>query len=200
MDPRVIAEPQPALRVTPEALFRAHARFVAGFAARLGCAHDDVEDVVQEVFLTVHRRGGFEPGVARATTWLAEIALRVVSTQRRSNRRRKTTSDEDAVAVAVSPGTTPLEAFEQRAALERVDRALATLDVDRRAVFILFELEGESCESIASGLGVPVGTVHSRLHAARKAFSQAYARIERVLPPRALQLAPSPCESQGGRP
>jgi len=186
--------------VTPEALFRAHARFVASFVARLGCRPEDIEDAVQEVFLTVHRRGGFEPGVARATTWLAEIALRVVSTQRRSARRRLANPDESAVAVAMSPDASPLEAAEQRAALERVERALASLDVDRRAVFVLFELEGESCESIAAGFGVPVGTIHSRLHAARKAFAQAYARIERAVPSRALQLSVARCETQGGRP
>ena len=108
MHRQVTSEPPPAPRVTPEALFRAHARFVAGFAARIGCASEDIEDVVQEVFLTVHRRGGFEPGVARATTWLAEIAIRVVSTQRRTARRRRTTADEDAIALAVAPGFAPL--------------------------------------------------------------------------------------------
>jgi RNA polymerase sigma-70 factor (ECF subfamily) len=199
MKDQVTSETQPAPRIGPEALFRAHARFVAGFVARLGCPPEDVEDAVQEVFLTVHRRGGFEPGVARATTWLAEIAIRVVSTQRRSARRRKATANEDAVALAVAPGVTPHEAAEQRAALQRVDRALASLDVDRRAVFVLFELEGESCEAIATGLGVPVGTVHSRLHAARKAFSQAYTRIERTLPTRTAPLVVAQCETQGGR-
>ncbi len=199
MHRQVTSEPQPAPRVTPEALFRAHARFVASFVTRLGCAREDVEDAVQEVFLTVHRRGGFEPGAARPTTWLAEIAIRVVSTQRRSARRRRATADEEAVAVAASPDASPLEAAEQRAALERVDRALASLDVERRALFVLFELEGESCESIAEGFGVPVGTVHSRLHAARKAFALAYARIERTAPSRAMQLSVARCETQGGR-
>lgn len=187
-------------RMTAEALFRAHARFVAGFVARLGCAREDIEDVVQEVFLTVHRRGGFEPGVARATTWLAEIAIRVLSTWRRTARRRQASADEDAVAGAVSTECTPLEAVEQRAALERVDRALDALDVDRRAVFVLFELEGESCDAIAAGLGIPVGTVHSRLHAARKSFQAAHARLEKASPPRTFAPHAAACGTPGGQP
>ena len=61
--------------------------------------------------------------------------------------------------------------------VQRVQSALATLDEDKRAVFVLFELEGESCESIAKGLEIPVGTVYSRLHSARKDFTKAHARI-----------------------
>jgi len=166
-------------RISAEALFRAHAVFVASFVTRLGIAQEAVDDVVQEVFLTAHRRGGFEPSLARPTTWLAEIALRVVSTHKRAERRRRTTHDDGALEGAVAPGRSPLDAAEQRAALERVNTALATLDVDRRAIFILFELEAEPCESIAAGLGIPVGTVHSRLFAARKAFLEAYQRLER---------------------
>jgi RNA polymerase sigma-70 factor (ECF subfamily) len=53
------------------------------------------------------------------------------------------------------------------------------MDAGHRAVFILFELEGESCESIAAGLEVPIGTVYSRLHAARRAFREHAARRAR---------------------
>jgi RNA polymerase sigma-70 factor (ECF subfamily) len=185
MDERVESQAQPVgERISAEALFRAHARFVAGFVRRLGMAPEEIDDVVQDVFLTAHRRGGFETGPAKPTTWLAEIALRVVSTQRRTAKRRRTSSDETALDAAVSTGCSPLEAAEQRAALERVDRALLSLDVDRRAVFILFELEGEPCDAIAAGLGIPVGTVHSRLSAARKSFFESYTRIEKTMPDR----------------
>lgn len=189
MNPRVTSDSPPASGpISAEALFRAHAGFVAGFVRRLGVAREEVDDVVQEVFLVAHRRGGFAPSVARPTTWLAEIALRVVSTHRRSERRRRVGPDEEALRAAVAPHGSPHEVAEQRAALERVERALAALDVDRRAVFILFELEGEPCDAIAAGLGIPVGTVHSRLHAARKAFFAAHARLEKAPPPRVRDL------------
>ena len=133
----------------------------------------EAEDLVQEVFLTAHRRGGFVPGQARATTWLAEIALRVASTARRS-RRRKPTHASDGLDRAQSGGADPSEAAAAREALARVERALGGMDLDRRAVFVLFEIEGQGCDVIAAGLGIPVGTVYSRLHVARKEFLGAY--------------------------
>jgi RNA polymerase sigma-70 factor (ECF subfamily) len=50
---------------------------------------------------------------------------------------------------------------------------------------VLFEIEGESCDDIAAGLGIPVGTVYSRLHAARRDFQKAFAKLAgRVQTPR----------------
>ena len=74
-------------------------------------------------------------------------------------------------------GDDPGEALELRRALERVQRALDTLDIDHRATFVLYELEGQSCEAIAASFGVPIGTVYSRLHHARKRFTGAYAEL-----------------------
>ncbi len=156
-----------------EALFRAHALYVVRLLARLGAPPAEIDDLVQEVFLTAHRRGGFVPDQAKPTTWLAEIAVRVVSTARRTRRRRPTEADEAAIERATAPGTGPFEAAATAEALGRVNRALEALDLDHRAVFVLFELDGESCDAIAAGLGVPVGTVYSRLHTARRAVRRA---------------------------
>jgi RNA polymerase sigma-70 factor (ECF subfamily) len=160
-------------------LYRRHASFVTGFLKRLGLPGRDIEDAVQEVFLIAHRRGGFVPETARPTTWLAEIALRVFW-KRRRNIARDAPVDDAAVAMTPSREPGPAEAAVTRESLVLVERALATLELDRRAIFILFELEGESCESIAAGLGIPVGTVHSRLHTARQAFLRAYERFART--------------------
>ncbi|MEJ7729038.1 MAG: RNA polymerase sigma factor [Polyangiaceae bacterium] len=165
--------------VTAEELFRRHAAFVATFVFRYGVAPDSVDDVVQEVFITAHRRGGFQEGAAKATTWLAEIAVRVVSTHKRTERRRRVVSDEGAVERAVSEAAGPDETALHRAALVRVQRAVDALDDKQRVVFVLFELMGETCQDIARGLGVPVGTVHSRLFAARRAFLSAHEGLER---------------------
>lgn len=159
------------------ALYRAHARFVATFLARLGAPGAELDDLVQEVFLTAHRRGGHRAGPARPTTWLAEIALRVFSNARRARRRKPAEGDDEAAAL-VPAADDPFEAAATSESLRRVERALATLDLDHRAVFVLFELEGESCEDIAAGLGVPVGTVYSRLHNARRRFQKAYERAQ----------------------
>lgn len=172
-----MSQPVSRARITAESLFRAHAQFVAGFVFRLGVERESVDDVVQEVFLTAHRRGGFEEGPARPTTWLAEIALRVVSTHRRTDRRRRVHPDQGALEIAISDADRPDQTAERRSSLRIVERALDGIDVDKRAVFILFEIEGASSEDIAAGLGIPLGTVYSRLHAARKEFQKAYDRL-----------------------
>jgi RNA polymerase sigma-70 factor, ECF subfamily len=166
-------------RMDGGALFRAHAAFVAGFLTRLGVEPHERDDAVQEVFLVAHRRGGFEEGTAQPTTWLAAIALRVAAGLRRSRRRR-------AAQVAALPvegeGATPFEALAAAESLSRVQRALDALSLEHRAVFVLFEIEGASCDSIAAGLSIPIGTVYSRLHAARRGFQAAYGRLEEEAP------------------
>jgi RNA polymerase sigma-70 factor, ECF subfamily len=160
------------------ALFRDHAAFVANFLHRLGVGPGEVDDLVQEVFLVAHRRGGFiEDGRARPTTWLAEISIRVASVARRSRRRSREHPDHEAVADARSREVDPARAAETTEALDRVQSALDSLDAERRAIFILFELEGEPCQAIADAFQIPIGTVYSRLHKARKQFKEAHARI-----------------------
>ena len=169
--------PAPPLHLDAAKLFREHANFVANFVVRLGMRREEVDDIVQEVFLVAHRRGGFIPGAARPTTWLAEIALRVTSATRRRLRRSHEDADVQTVTGAVAQTRGPGEQAETAEALRRVQQALEVLDEPKRAVFILFELEGESCESIAAGLNIPVGTVYSRLHKARKLFMEAHSRL-----------------------
>ncbi|MEM6295542.1 MAG: RNA polymerase sigma factor [Myxococcota bacterium] len=164
-----------------EALYRAHARFVARFLLRLGVRGDDVPDLVQEVFLVAHRRGGFTPGRAKPTTWLAEIAFRVSSDRRKKARRHLEDADADKVelAPAAASAASPGKHAESRQALARVQRALDTLTAEKRAVFVLYELEGQSCDAIAASLDIPVGTVYSRLHSARRDFAKAHASLAR---------------------
>lgn len=159
------------------ALYRAHAPFVANFLAKLGVPRQEVEDALQDVFLVAHRRGGFRPGAAKATTWLAEIGLRVASDRRRARGRRGSMPDTDHVERAGAETVTPEGSAELSESLAWVDRALAAIDLEHRAVFVLFELEGESCADIAAGLGIAVGTVHSRLHTARRVFRNHYERL-----------------------
>jgi RNA polymerase sigma-70 factor (ECF subfamily) len=144
---------------------------------KLGFGAQEIEDLVQEVFVVAHKRGGFVEREARPTTWLAEIAVRVASTRRRSQARTpQRVGVEDASALpAKSPS--PSDVADASRGLERVQRALDSMDLNHRTVFVLYELEGESCEQIAEALGVPVGTVFSRLHTARKNFQKMHQRL-----------------------
>jgi RNA polymerase sigma-70 factor (ECF subfamily) len=138
----------------------------------------EVDDVVQDIFLIAHKKGGYVLGPAKPRSWLASIAVHVVQNKRRSLARRREDGSELALELAESSGKTPAEKIELRQSLERVQRALDQLDVDHRAAFILYELENESCQTIAELLKVPVGTVYSRLHKARKRFLDAYEGAE----------------------
>lgn len=158
-------------------MFREHARFVAGFLYRLGVGRNEIDDLVQDVFIVVHRKGGFVPDRARPRTWLGAIALRVVSDTRRSAARRPEIPIAEASGLEDQRPLDPNARLEAREALLRVQRALGTLDIQHRAVFVLFEIEGESAQAIADALEIPVGTVYSRLHHARKTFLEAYAAL-----------------------
>ena len=113
-----------------------------------------------------------------SASWLGAIALRVASTQRRSRGRRREEARDAAVEGAIAPDD-QAAVLENRLALQRVQQALDTLDLEHRAAFVLYEFEGEACESIAGSLGVPVGTVYSRLHHARRRFLDAHALLDR---------------------
>jgi RNA polymerase sigma-70 factor (ECF subfamily) len=149
-----------------EELFRAHAQFVWRTLHRMGVAAPDLPDLLQEVFVVVQRRiGSFDPST-RATTWLFAIAARVAANHRRSARHRRE------ALVADPPereaGDDPEANAERRRATLELARALDTLTPAHRAVLVMFELEGMSGEEIAGELGIPLGTVHSRLHHAKK--------------------------------
>lgn len=155
------------------ALFRAHSAFVAAFIRRLGVHEGDVDDGVQEVFLIAHNKGGYTPGPASPRSWLGAIAVRVAANSRRRRSRRREDDSPGALDGQIARSN-PEASVEQRESLVRVQKALNELDVEHRAVFVLFELEGESCAGIAEALQVPTGTVYSRLHTARKRFVAAY--------------------------
>src|SRR5262245_45883740 len=69
--------------LTTDELFRQHAGFVARFLSRLGVPSDQLEDALQEVFLVAHRNGGYKPGLAKPTSYLANLAIRAASKHRR---------------------------------------------------------------------------------------------------------------------
>ncbi len=162
-----------------DVLFREHARFVATFLVRLGAPAQELDDLVQEVFLVAHRRGGSTSDEAKPTTWLAAIALRVLSHDRRSKRRHPEVLDETNLSSAVATSPNQEDVVRATQSLTLVGRAIQALDIEKRALFILFEIEEQSCESIAAGLGIPIVTVYSRLRAARQEFHREYARLTR---------------------
>jgi RNA polymerase sigma-70 factor (ECF subfamily) len=171
-----IAPAVPALDVA--AIHAAHAGFVWASLQRLGVREADLEDQLQEVFVVVHRRlGAYDPD-SSVVAWLFGICLKVASTYRRSAYVRREHAVEavpdDRAATALAD--TPEDAAVARQARARLLEILDEMDLERRAVFVMYEIDELPCEDIAATLGVPVGTVYSRLHAARREFQRALAR------------------------
>lgn len=155
-------------------LFRRYAAFVAHFLVRMGVPRVDLDDVVQEVFLVAHRNGGYMPGPAKPTTYLGAIAFRAATTHRRKGKTRSFVRAADEVVTrAGDERMSPERDAENKRQLAILERALEALDPDKRAVFVMAELQGETAVSIAAGLGIPVDTAYSRLRAARQIFREA---------------------------
>lgn len=148
---------------------------------RLGVRTADCRDVMQDVLMVVHRKLHTYDGRAPLRAWLYGICVGEASNHRRRAwvRREQPFAPSDAVIEARadrSAETDPEGALLKRREKERFDAMLGELDPQKRAVLILYEVEDQSCEQIAAMNGIPVGTVHSRLHAARKAFRAVLAR------------------------
>lgn len=160
------------------AIHAAHADFVWRSLQRLGVPPADLEDALQEVFVVVHRRLDTFRGSSRMTTWLFGIALRVAGRfRRRPHVRREQLEAEISEHAATEPGAGPEANALDREAREQLRQVLDALDPPKRAVFVMFEIERLACGEIAEELGVPVGTVYSRLSAARAQFAKAASRL-----------------------
>jgi RNA polymerase sigma-70 factor (ECF subfamily) len=157
-----------------EAIYDEYFDFVWRSLRRLGIRAGLLEDALQDVFLVVHRRLADFEQRSSLKTWLFGICLRVASDYARRSRSHPATSELLEVVDADSPD--PLEQAARSEAVEFLDAQLWALDPDKRAVFILGELEGMSCPEIAEAVGANVNTVMSRLKAARAQFEAAVRR------------------------
>jgi RNA polymerase sigma-70 factor (ECF subfamily) len=157
-------------------IYREHARFVWLSLQRLGIHPSDLDDVAQDVFVVVHRRLDTFDRRARVSTWLFGICMRVAANYRR---RRRWTHEvlsggfEDDRPASLDAADDVLVRREQR---EIAELALSRLEIAKRATFVMFEIESLSCLEIAELMNVPVGTVYSRLHSARKQLEKNLAR------------------------
>lgn len=165
---------RPALRL--EDVYERWFDFVWRSARRMGVAEAAVDDVVQEVFLVAHRRIDDFEGRSSVKTWLFGILLRVVSDHRRTIRRKGGLAPLPEVLPDESESRCPAELAAKREKVRLLNRLLGTLDDDKRAVFVLAELEQMTAPEISDALGVNLNTVYSRLRAARKKFEAALER------------------------
>ena len=145
----------------------------------LGIPDADLEDVGQEVFVVVRRKLGAFDG-DKLAAWLYRIASRTASDhRRRAWFRRLWTRGSRVDLDGLECGTAgPAELYERREAERLLDGVLARMSEKRRVAFSLYEIEGYSGDEIAVLLDVPVATVWTRLHHARKEFLARVAELQ----------------------
>lgn len=153
-------------------LYAEHYDFLWRCALRMGTPPADLEDVVQECFVVALRRlPDFDPGGrARTSTWLFGILRNVQRNHARAARRR--TARLELLARDSSEAQAPSRCAEASLAGRLLDEFLATLDDDKRAAFVLAEIEGMTGPEIAEALAININTASSRVRAARLAFAR----------------------------
>jgi RNA polymerase sigma-70 factor (ECF subfamily) len=156
-----------------ESVYARHADFVWYSLQKLGVPAADLEDAFQEVFVVVQRRLSSFEGRSKMSTWLFGICLRIAKHERRLSLLRGFFGVRD--ADPIEP-LSPEHVMMQRQAQNHLERILSRLTPEQRAIFVMFEFENLDCAEIARTVGVPIGTVYSRLHAARERFRQAHER------------------------
>lgn len=150
------------------AIFDRYEPDVRRYLGRLGISAEDVDDLVQATFLEVVRAAKrFDP--ERATrSWLFGIATMMVRRHRRSMSRTLARLAKWASQPRHQTPETPAERFESRETGRRFEQAFEELSIKKRTVFTLVVVEGLSGEEVARALGIPVNTVWTRLHHARR--------------------------------
>jgi RNA polymerase sigma-70 factor (ECF subfamily) len=157
------------------AIFEQNFGFVWNVLRRLGVADADREDLTNEVFFRVYKAIDSYDPARPARPWLIAFASRVASEHRRRlHTRGEVLGERDDAPAPTSAPENALERAEQRAILAE---ALDALDEDKRVAFVLHDLEETTTGDIAKALGVPEGTVSSRLRAARAELLAAVRRI-----------------------
>ena len=132
--------------------------------------HEDAEDVAQDAFAKAHRSFRQLRDRERFRAWLVRMTWRMALDRQRSNRRRLVR--EDGMAVS-APAIAPVPDAEARERAEHLWRAIDSLSEKLRIVVVLANMEGHDVRDVAALLGVPEGTVKSRLFDARQKLKEA---------------------------
>ena len=173
--------------------YREHAPRVAVFLRRLLVPERDIEDLVQQVFATFFTTLPRYRGDGRLSTWLLGIAAHVATQRRRVEFRwwRRREAMANVPDEGASRDADPARTEWARRALRCLRETLDSLPLPQRTIWVLREWEGLDTLEVAHALGLPSGTVRSRLCRARTAILEALRRagFEEITPVVSLHAA-----------
>jgi RNA polymerase sigma-70 factor (ECF subfamily) len=154
-------------------LMERHERRVYNLCLRMVGDLDDASDATQDAFLTAYRKLSSFRGEAAFTTWLHRVAINAsYDLLRKRGRAPVLASSKDHPVEDERIEPAPDHADETTGAIE-VQRALLTIPEEFRAALVLHDVQDAPVQEVADILGVPVGTVKSRLHRGRVALARA---------------------------
>ncbi|HMR04432.1 MAG TPA: RNA polymerase sigma factor [Polyangiaceae bacterium] len=168
LDEELVARVQAGDMLAFRELFRLHKNNVARLVQRMTGRRSDVDDLIQEVFLQVHRSIGRFHGKSRFSTWLYRVTVNVVLMHRRAARSRPTLVEQPETMVPEDREPLPDEQAARAARVRVFATLLEELSEKKLVVFILHELEGMAAAEIAEVVEAPVLTVRTRLFYARR--------------------------------
>jgi RNA polymerase sigma-70 factor (ECF subfamily) len=179
-----VATPSVRVRPTFDEVYADNFRSVWSGARRLGIPSNAIDDVVQEVFVAVHRQlDTCQTGHVKA--WVFSILVRVVWNYRRTRQRKgaghalaSSVDDPDSL---VTNGESPLDKLLKREAASLLRRVLDNLGEARASLFVMSELEGMTAPEISSATDANLSTVYGRLRAMRLEFDRQLHLLRRGL-------------------
>ena len=164
------------LQTRMRSIVREHVGFVTRVLDKAGVPQADLDDAIQRTFIIVTRRlDDVHAGAEKS--FLYQVAVNVAAHARRNLARRREVSS-DQLNDQVLAHTTPELIAERKQMRRLIDEIVDTMGESLRSVFMLHQLEAMSMGDIARLLGVPIGTVASRLRRAREQFRRHIAAIE----------------------
>ncbi len=174
------SRPFPARQERLRAAVDANYDVVWRFLRRMGVPEAAAEDAVQQVLVVFARRlDSVDDGAERS--FLLGTALRVASDVRKQHARLREVADEGAVGSEASTAVAADVELDRRRARKVLDEILERLPGDLRSVFVMCDLEELTMSEAAESLGIPAGTVASRLRRARESFGELAAEARRRL-------------------
>lgn len=150
-------------------IMRNHEDRVFSVCLRIVGEREQALDATQETFLTVFRKAGQFKGDSALGTWIYRIAVNTCYDQLRKQKRRRTDPIPDHLEPADHTAEDAVEAAGLR---PEIQRALAGIPEDFRVAVVLSDIEGMGLPDIADLLGIPVGTVKSRVFRGRRLLAR----------------------------
>lgn len=160
-----------------ESLYKAELPFIYSFLYRMGARSAEIEDLSHDVFVTAMRRFDSYDSKRPVRPWLLGIAHRLwADAKRKASSQREVLDGVDENFPFEGAGAE--DNLAQRERKQLIEEALLSLEPERRATFVMYELEQLSAADIAEAMGTPLATTYSRLRIGREEFSEAVRRIQ----------------------